>query len=127
LLVASCGSKEPPVYKIHGQVLFNDKPISYAFVVLHPLEDDRPGAARPTATTDQDGYFVLSSYHAEDGAPAGEYVATVECRKPKQLDPDASILGPNLLPPRYSKPATSDLRVHVRPGGNEVQILRLRR
>ncbi|HEV2949075.1 MAG TPA: hypothetical protein VGX70_16995 [Gemmataceae bacterium] len=126
LVVTSCGTKEPPVYEVRGQVLFNGKPIPYAFVVLHPLEDSRPGVTRPTATTDQHGQFVLSSFHAEDGAPAGEYVATVECRKPKQLDADASIQGPNLLPPRYSKPATSDLRVTVRPASNQEQILRLR-
>ena len=127
VMVTSCGTKEPPVYEVRGQVLFNGKPVPYAFVILHPVDVVPGGAARPTATTDQDGRFVLSSFHLEDGAPAGKYVATVEWRKPKELDPDASIQGPNLLPARYSKPATSDLRLTVQPGSNEGQILRLKR
>ncbi|HEY1861644.1 MAG TPA: hypothetical protein VGG61_14890, partial [Gemmataceae bacterium] len=94
---------------------------------LHPLEATQSGAVRPSATTDENGYFVLSSYHAEDGAPPGEYIATVEWRKPKQLDSEASMQGPNLLPARYSKPATSDLRITVQPGSNEEQYLRLKR
>jgi hypothetical protein len=126
LSLTSCGSKEPPVFEVRGQILLNGKPVPHAFVALHPLEVIQPGSLHPSATTDENGHFVLSSFHAEDGAPAGEYVATVECRKPKQLDPDASIQGPNLLPPRYSKPTTSDLRVTVRPASNQEQILRLR-
>jgi hypothetical protein len=123
--VTSCGSKEPPVYEVRGQILFNGKPVPHAFVALHPLEATQPGSVRPRATTDENGHFILSSYHAEDGAPPGEYIATVEWRKPKQLDSDASVQGPNLLPARYSKPATSDLRVIVKPGSNADQYLRL--
>jgi hypothetical protein len=124
--LTSCGSKEPPVYEVRGQILFNGKPVSHAFVALHPLESTQPGWIRPSATTDENGCFVLSSYHADDGAPPGEYIATVVWRKPKQLDSDASVQGPNLLPARYSKAATSDLRVTVKAEGTEEQILRLK-
>jgi hypothetical protein len=127
LWVTGCGSKEPPVYEVRGQILFNGKPVSHAFLALHPLEASQPRSVHPSATTDENGQFVLSSYHAQDGAPPGEYIATVEWRKPKQLDADASVQGPNLLPARYSKPATSDLRVTVKPGSNEEQYLRLRK
>jgi hypothetical protein len=127
LSLTSCGSKEPPVYEVRGQILFNGKPVPHAFVALHPLESTQPTAIRPSATTDETGHFILSSYHAEDGAPPGEYIATVEWRKPKQLDSDASVQGPNLLPARYSKPATSDLRVIVKPDNNEEQYLRLKK
>jgi hypothetical protein len=127
LSLTSCGSKEPPVYEVRGQILFNGKPVPHAFVALHPLDATQPGSVHPSATTDENGCFILSSYHAEDGAPPGEYVATVVWRKPKQLDPDASVQGPNLLPARYSKPATSDLRVIVKPGSNEEQYLRLKK
>jgi hypothetical protein len=126
-MITSCGSKEPPVYEVRGQVLFNGRPIPHAFVVLHPLEDGKPRAPLPTATTNDDGYFVMSSYHAEDGAPAGEYIATVEWRKATAVKGEDPVLSANLLPAKYSKPATSDLRVTVKPGTNEDQILRLTR
>ena len=122
----SCGGKGPPVFEVRGQVLYEGKPVPHAFVVLHPLENS-VGAVRPSASTDGDGWFVLSSHHAEDGAPAGDYAVTVEWRKATSLDADASALSPNLLPPKYSKPATSGLRISVRPGNNEDQILRLKR
>ena len=129
LLGISCGKKESPVFEVHGQVLYEGKPVPHAFVVLHPLEGAQIGAVRPSASTDNDGWgwFVLSSYHAEDGAPAGDYAVTVEWRKATSLDADASLLSPNLLPAKYSKPVTSGLRISVRPGNNENQILRLKR
>ena len=125
--LAGCGSKDPPVYEVRGQILFNGKPVPHAFVALHPVEATPSASVRPSATTDENGHFGLSSVHAEDRAPAREYMATVEWRKPKQLDPDASVQGPNLLPTRYSKSATSDLRVTVKSEGNEEQVLRLKR
>ena len=123
----SCGRKEPPVFEVRGQVLYEGKAVPHAFVALHPLEDCQVRAVRPSAATDKDGWFVLSSFHADDGAPAGDYAVTVEWRKTTSLDGDASVLSPNLLPAKYSKPATSDLRISVRPGKNEDQFLRLKR
>jgi len=127
LLGVSCGKKEPPVFEVRGQVSYEGKPVPHAFVVLHPLEKSEVRAVRPSASTDKDGWFVLSSYHAEDGAPAGDYAVTVEWRKTTTIDGDASALSPNLLPLKYSKPATSGLRIHVQPGNNEDQFLRLKR
>ena len=127
VLTASCGKKEPPVFEVRGQVLYEGKPVPHAFVVLHPLEEPPTRAVRPSASTDKDGWFVLSSYHVEDGAPAGDYTVTVEWRKATIIDGDASALSPNLLPPKYSKPATSGLRISVQPGNNEDQVLRLKR
>ncbi len=127
LIATSCGKKEPPVFGLRGQVLYEGKPVPHAFVVLHPLHESPARAVRPTASTDKDGWFVLSSYHAEDGAPAGDYAVTVEWRKTTTIDGDASALSPNLLPLKYSKPATSGLRINVQPGNNEDQVLRLKR
>jgi hypothetical protein len=123
--LTGCGSKGPPVYEVRGQVLFNGKPVPHAFVVLHPVEKGR-SAPRPNATTDESGNFVLSSFHAEDGAPAGEYVATVEWRKATVVRGEDPVLSANLLPVKYSKPTTSDLRVTIKPGSNENQILRVK-
>jgi hypothetical protein len=122
----SCGKKQLPVFEVRGQVLYEGKPVSAAFVALHPLEETPTGVIRPSATTDKDGWFVLSSYHAEDGAPAGDYAVTVEWRKTTVVDGDL-VLGPNVLPARYSKPATSGLRISVQRGSNEDQVLRLKR
>ena len=126
LLGLSCGKKHPPVFEVRGQVLYEGKPVSCAFVALHPPTESPTGVVRPSATTDKDGWFVLSSYHAQDGAPAGDYAVTVEWRKTTVVDGDL-VLGPNVLPARYSKPATSGLRISVQRGSNEDQLLRLKR
>lgn len=127
VLATSCGKKEPPVFEVRGQVLYEGKPVPHAFIVLHPLEESPVRAVRPSASTDKEGWFVLSSYHAEDGAPVGDYAVTVEWRKTTTIDGDASALSPNLLPAKYSKPATSGLRISVQPGNNEEHVLRLKR
>ena len=126
LLGTSCGKKNPPVFEVRGQVLYEGKPVPAAFVALHPREEKPTAVIRPSATTDKGGWFVLSSYHADDGAPEGDYAVTVEWRKTTVVDGDL-VLGPNVLPARYSKPATSGLHISVQRGSNEDQVLRLKR
>ncbi|HXG12727.1 MAG TPA: metallophosphoesterase [Gemmataceae bacterium] len=109
-----------PVQPVRGRVLLDGKPIADAHVVFH---EQKPGAVRPLrldAYTEADGTFVLTTYDRHDGAPAGEYVVTLVWQKPDPTDPDK--LGPNLLPERYAKPATSPLRFTVKEGTNDLVI-----
>ena len=124
LLVCSCDKdKKVPVFAVRGQVRFNGQPVPQAFVVFHPQGLDSAELVRPTSRTDKDGYFTLSTYTADDGAPAGDYVVTVEWRplvKGLSGDPEP---GPNRLPDRYHSPATSPLHVQIVEGPNDLQPL----
>jgi hypothetical protein len=67
-----------------------------------------------------DGTFQISTYAAFDGAPAGKYAVAVVWRDPP-LDKFGRP-GPNLLPEKYASPTTSELRVQIKAGTNEVNL-----
>jgi hypothetical protein len=122
-MLPGCGARgQKPVYPAKGRVLYGGKPLPQAFVVLHPVGDDDKRAVRPSALADNEGVFVLGSCGKGDGAPAGDYIATVEWRPLVGEEPEP---GPNRLHPRYSKAATSDLRVRIEPGPNDQLTLNL--
>jgi hypothetical protein len=127
-LLAGCGKADPSqvrVFPVKGQLQFEGRPTPGAFVVLHPARAD-PDAPRPHGKVDQDGKFALSTYRPNDGAPTGDYTATVEWRPFVGSGEDVRV-GPNLLPPKYGNPKTSDLHIRVAEGSNQLQPIQLRR
>jgi hypothetical protein len=108
-----------PTQPVRGKVLFEGTPMPHAQVTFY-LEDKTkkpPYVKAGDAFVEPDGSFVLSTYNANDGSPVGEFVVTVVCRQPVV---DASGKpGPNLLPERYSKPETTELKARVKDGNNE--------
>src|SRR5215475_11519546 len=78
-LCSACAkSDRTSVYPARGQVLFEGEPTPHALVVLHPVSAENKETPRPQGKVDADGAFTLSTYDAGDGAPAGEYVVTVQ-------------------------------------------------
>lgn len=115
------GTKKP--FPVQGKVMLNGAPVPNAYVVFFAPDGADPKKA-PLRTSDAmaegDGTFVLSSYKAEDGAPAGKYIVTVVLREPF-YDPSGK-LGKNRLPEKYENVKTSDLRVTVKTGTNEITL-----
>lgn len=122
-LVAGCSKGAPPrlpVHPVSGEVHLNGKPAAGAVVEFHPKAGDK-NSPRPRAQADQQGRFVLSTYDLQDGAPAGDYAVTVEQRKVTKKGDDFEF-GPNLVPPKYSSPATTGVVVSVAEGTNTIPI-----
>ncbi len=132
--LAGCGSDQLPTYPVRGQLMAGGQPAANAFVVFHPQGDDeRLRKLRPTGRVAGDGSFTLTTYIADDGAPRGEYVVTVEW---PGIDPDmpassedseAALSGPDRLQGRYQDAAASSLRATIVAGANtlppiEVQL-----
>ena len=115
------------VHPVHGQVLFDGKPIGGAIVVLHPLEGAANKEVRPLAYTNDEGAFNIATFDANDGAPAGQYVATVEWLVRPQGTDDVPMTIPNKLPPRYGSPTSSKLAVEVVAGVNNLTPFQLTR
>ena len=115
--LTGCGkvNDQLPVIPLQGKVTHKGKPLANALVALHPVNPTDPRATTCRATTDAEGNFSVSTYNANDGAPAGEYKVTVECY---QLKGSGSSLepGPNILPVKYSQPGTTDFTVSVAEG-----------
>jgi hypothetical protein len=127
LSLAGCERDEgPPCYAVRGTILYEGKPVPHAFVVLHPAAPEGRDGSRPSAFTNAKGEFTVTSRTARDGAPAGDYVATVEWRPLVQRKGEYEP-GPNRLPTRYSKVETSGLRIRVAAGDNELPPLTLKK
>ena len=126
--LAGCGQQGPqrvPVFKTTGKVLFQNQPPAGALVVLHPrgAAADSP---RPTAQVKSNGTFEATTFESGDGAPAGEYVVTVQWFPARKVAGDF-VPGPNVLPRKYSTPEASDLIVHVAEGENSLPPITLTR
>ncbi len=105
-----------PTFPVQGRIMFDGKPVAGAVVTLH--SEVRGTRGRPDGWTDQNGNFAVSTYRANDGAPAGDYIVTVVWRKRN----DDGTLGPNQLPESYSDEKTTPLRLAVREGSNQFEM-----
>jgi hypothetical protein len=132
LLAAGCSGNgdRKPVYPVRGRVLYEGKPAAHALVVFHPLADAGKGAVLPRGQVGADGTFTLTTYDANDGAPAGEYAVTVEwwlstaTTRTREGDGTPPV---NRLPPRYARPQTSGLRVKIGEGDNQLPAFQLKK
>jgi hypothetical protein len=128
LASAGCGSNVSrlPTHPVEGFVQFEGRPLPGAFIVLHPkgLADQKVLPAH--AKTDASGKFKASTYDANDGAIAGEYSVTVEYQELVKTD-DGVVAGPNLLPPKYANPQTTDVTIRVAQGENKLPVINLTR
>jgi hypothetical protein len=118
-----CSKVEPNrvvVHPVTGQVTFDGRAAAGAFVVFHSKSADANFPA-PRAQVDRQGSYALTTYRSQDGAPAGEYVLTVELRPIVAANGEFEP-GPNILPPRYSQPQTSKIVVRVVAGANVIPI-----
>jgi hypothetical protein len=118
-------------YPVQGQVLLGGQPVAEAMVVFHPKSPPPATASEahvphPVAHTDAEGNFRLTTLQPGDGAPPGEYAITVELREARLIGDELTRDGPNVLPPRYSRPETTDLSYTVIEGENQMPPLQLR-
>jgi hypothetical protein len=127
LVAVGCGGeKRKSVYPVHGKVLVAGKPAARALVVFHPLDDPDPNARCSTAEVAEDGTFTLSTYSAEDGAPAGKYAVTVVWPEATSTIGGDADMGKDKLGSRYSNAKTSGLTADVHAGSNEIQPFNLK-
>ena len=127
LAAAGCSAeKGPECSPVRGQVSWKGKPLAEAVVVLHPVAGDVEGNQKPMATTKPDGTFELTTFKASDGAPPGDYAITVELRALQTGGEEPTRTGPNTLPPKYAKPATSGFKYTVVAGENQIPPIDLK-
>jgi hypothetical protein len=117
-----CGSGRPPVYPVQGQVRWKKQIPEGAHVVFHPVGKTGTDVVRPAGLVDRDGKFVLTTYAAGDGAPAGDYDVTVEW----WVSPGRDLPAVNKLPAAYARAESSRMQVKVVPGTNELQPFELK-
>lgn len=124
LLLSSCGNDRKAVYPTKGQVVDKaGKPAAGVAVILHPSADPNDTRHKPAGTTDAQGNFILTTYTENDGAPAGDYLITLEWR-PIQKSPLAPEL-PDRLGGKFRDPKTSPYKATVNKGQNDLPAIQL--
>jgi len=113
------------VYVVEGKFLVQDQPASNASVALHPVQSKSSNLICPVGITQADGSFRLTSFNLHDGAPAGEYVATVLWHDPSRPVDECECIklaDHDLLYGKYLDAETSALRVTVLPRQNQITL-----
>jgi hypothetical protein len=106
-------------------VTYKGKPLAGAMITLVPTDASFPNSVRPSATSKDDGSFVLGTYSTGDGAPAATYKATV-LHFPVVGTKEYPSPGRNDLPAKYGRAETTDLTVVVAPDQPELSPLVLK-
>jgi serine/threonine-protein phosphatase CPPED1 len=101
--------KQLPTHPVRGVAYFEGAPMPGAVVTLSMK------GAKANGVVEADGSFVLTTYKAFDGAPAGEYQIAVTWR-------ESGKKGPSLLPARYTKAETSGLTAAIKEGSNDLSL-----
>jgi hypothetical protein len=128
LALTGCGSGEPrvPVVAVTGKISFQGQVPAGAQVVLHPVATSAESNIAPSGTVKDDGTFAISAYDQGDGAPPGDYVATVEWFRLVSTGDGGGGRGPNVLPGQYASPATSPIRLTIKPEATELPPIEIR-
>ena len=76
VIASGWGDGKKATYPVTGKVVAGagKTPAKGAIVMLIPVTFDIKDLERSMATVDDDGAFAITTYNANDGAPAGEYV-----------------------------------------------------
>ncbi|HVU87556.1 MAG TPA: hypothetical protein VHD36_09550 [Pirellulales bacterium] len=129
LMLAGCQRAAAPIgpeaFPTRGQVVVKGKPASGVRIVLNPFPDVASPKFLPSAITDENGGFKVSTYSAGDGAPAGEYVLTLEWPVAKKADDDESIVVKDRLQGRYAVAAKSNWRVRIHEQDNILEPIKI--
>jgi hypothetical protein len=101
--LSGCQSPDgPQKYPVRGVVEINGSPAQQVAVTFHHERADTPGNLRyPSAVTDANGAFVLSSEGDRDGAVEGNYKVTFAWMSSPDLD------AFDMLGGKFSKPESS--------------------
>jgi hypothetical protein len=106
-------------------VLLNGKPLADAIVSFHTQESTIFDTF-PSAHTDAEGRYALTSYEQGDGAPPGAYTISVVCFRARPVRRGQDSHADNVVPSRYANPASSGLNATVAQGNNELPAIKLK-
>lgn len=119
MALTGCGDEGIALHPAKGSIRVGEAVPEGAQIVLHPRGHELPPEAIPTASVLKDGTFVVGTYDAGDGAPAGEYKATVQWFRIVS-NPGGSGRGPNVLPREYAEADTSPISITISEGENTI-------
>jgi hypothetical protein len=131
--LSGCGKRLPPIVPVQGTVLLNDNPLPKASVTFVPQLDNFGAESNSAGITDEDGHFSLTcAYNNQPGAVVGTHVVVVtdppmpaEMRRVQDMREQNAYLaklGNRPIPPQYSSPTRSPIRIEIKQGQEPVKI-----
>ncbi len=100
-----------PTFPVEGKAYYAGAVMAGADFTFHPKKGGVE-ALRPKGKVANDGTLKLGTYASDDGAPAGEYVVTIQWRKMEMKGGEFEA-GPDLVPASYTSPQTTPLTARV--------------
>lgn len=105
---------------VEGKVLYKEKPLANAAVVLQPA-DGPPSFGKTT----EDGTFKIEPTDRMQGARIGLNKVRISARAQPTNGESEVALGRLITPERYATFESSGLTAEVKPDGNEPFVFRL--
>ena len=112
-------------HPVSGTVLFKGKPVPEAELSFFPEDSSYPDSVRPRAKTDKEGKFEVWTYVQGDGAPTGSYKVAI-VHNEVAVSKDTIVAKPNDLPVKFSTRDSTDLKVQINAGKNELEPFNLK-
>jgi len=124
------------LYPVKGKITLDGAPLEGASITLSPSFTGE-NARTAGALSDASGAFSIQTLTDNDGAFPGEYLISVSKMVPDKVYTDAEyeaanakgeslkVNAQNVLPAKYAKHQTSELKVTVVAGKNEALIINL--
>jgi len=113
---------------VGGSVSFEGKPTPGALVYFFPADEPESPDRRIAGVVEEDGSFEMQTTVGEGsrlGVEPGNYLVTISWSRPVNPYDHDSDEGPELLPERYKDYKTSNLRVEIVEGTNELNPFEL--
>jgi hypothetical protein len=114
MLPAGCGDGRPRRVPVSGRVLIDGQPVTQGTIAIIPEKARASGS-----DIGPDGRFTMTCFGDEDGVVPGTHTVTVTSIQ----DIDQKTRK-QLVPPKYSEPETSDLKVTI-DGPNDALTINL--
>jgi hypothetical protein len=121
-VVSGCGDAgAAPTVEVNGVITYQGKPVPNVNVTFTPTTG-RPA----TGTTNESGEFTLSTFGEGDGAVPGTHTVTLSTTEippmPGTPEAEQAAAATPPFPAKYSSPTTSDQKVEVKEGTNDLKI-----
>ena len=116
----------PTLFPAKGTAMLNEKPIAGASIVLYRADaGSTTRGFHSRAIVDEDGRFELGTLRPQDGAPVGNYVVTIVWNK-QTITNGRVETSPNRAPAKYASRETTDLKVTITKGTNQLPAFELK-
>lgn len=132
-IVVGCGGRaeKPAMGRVRGTVMYEGKPLDKGRITFTPIAGDGiSGGTSAMSPIASDGSFDLTTFDTNDGAIVGQHNVTVtvptqeinDLNKPKADGSISYVLPKELVPKKYTDPATTPLKNTVVAGDNNFTI-----